>query len=135
MQHPVDCFYAAVAALAGDGHIKQRLISAYQDNLEELDADDLPRSVQDRFVALKTQMHKVTPANGEGPICASVRKMSIDEASSCAESVVGLYAELERFRAAVQQMLPLSADNEVAGIVDGDRVTPPFLINTARQAG
>ena len=43
MTHHVDRFYAAVSVLAGDGHMKQRLIKAYQENLGDIAEDDLPR--------------------------------------------------------------------------------------------
>ena len=105
MPHHVDNFFTAVSALAGHGHIKQRLIAAYEDNLERIDEDYLPKSVRQSFAELKHLMHSVTPANGEGPICASVRKMSVDEASQCAQMMVDLYGNMIRDRG--QTALPL----------------------------
>jgi len=132
MQNSVDCFYAAVAALAGDGHIKQRLISAFQDNLEPLDADDLPGALREQFSGLKDRLHSVDPANGEGSVCATVRKMSVDEASRCAQSVVKLYAELNRLGAVLEDSVP-PLENEAGD--DAEHHAPPFLIKTAGQAG
>ena len=122
MTYHVDRFYAAVSVLAGDGHIKQRLMKAYQDNLDEIGEDELPRDLKKRFSKLKTRMHRVAPLNGEGPICASVRKMSVDEASKCAVSVVSLYGEIIRQAGNLQDPLPL---NEDQGKV------PPFLVTSA----
>ncbi len=122
MSYHVDRFYAAVSVLAGHGHIKQRLIRAYEDNLGEISEDELPRSLKKTFSDLKHQMHRVSPLNGEGPICASVRKMSVDEASECAISMVSIYGELSR--------LDDGSDTVVA--LDGQEaeVVPPFLVKS-----
>ena len=122
MSYHVDRFYAAVSVLAGHGHIKQRLIKAYEDNLGEISEDDLPKSLKKPFSELRHQMHRVSPLNGEGPICASVRKMSVDEASECAVSVVSLYGELSRLSDSDGSVLPLE-DQEA-------EVVPPFLIKS-----
>ena len=98
MQYHVDRFYAALEILAGDGNIKQRLICAYRDNLDDLDEDDMPQPVQAAFAALRERLHRVTPLNGEGAVCATVRKMSSDEASRCAVSLLSLYREITVLR-------------------------------------
>ena len=122
MSYHVDRFYAAVSALASHGHIKQRLIKAYEDNLGEISEDELPVSLKQTFSDLKHQMHRVSPLNGEGPICASVRKMSVEEASDCAASVVSMYAEISRLSDVGQAALLTDAD-------DG-KVVPPFLVKS-----
>lgn len=122
MSYHVDRFYAAVSVLAGHGHIKQRLIRAYEDNLGEISEDELPISVKQTFSDLRHQMHRVSPLNGEGPICASVRKMSVAEASECAVSVVSLYRELSRLS---------NGDQPVIGLDGQDaEVVPPFLVKS-----
>jgi hypothetical protein len=121
MTYHVDRFYAAVSVLAGDGHIKQRLMKAYQDNLDDIPEDELPRKLKKPFSKLKTRMHKVAPLNGEGPICASVRKMSVHEASDCAVSVVSLYGEIIRQAGDLQTPLPLPEDQQTV---------PPFLVKS-----
>ena len=122
MSYHVDRFYAAVSVLAGHGHIKQRLIKAFEDNLVDLSEDELPIALKEPFADLRQQMHRVAPLNGEGPICASVRKMSIDEASECAVSVLALYREIATAANAGDVSLPLD-DQE------GDPV-PPFLVKS-----
>lgn len=94
MSHYVEDFTAAMAALAGDGHIKQRLIQVFDQHLGELEVSELPVSVREAFADLRFAVTQVEPANGEGPICASVRKMSIAEASQCARRLVELYADI-----------------------------------------
>jgi len=121
MTYHVDRFYAAVATLAGDGHIKQRLIKAYQDNLADIEDDDLPVDLKESFCDLRKRMYCVAPLNGEGPIKASVRKMSVHEASDCAVSVVSLYGEVLRRAEDIQEPLPLETEQQPV---------PPFLVKS-----
>ena len=121
MTYHVDRFYAAVSVLAGDGHIKQRLIKAYRDNLDDIVEDDLPRELKQSFRELRDRLHCVSPLNGEGPVCASVRKMSVRDASECAAAVVGLYGDIIRQAENLQDPLPLQDD--------ADKV-PPFLVKS-----
>ena len=122
MSYHVDRFYAAVSVLASHGHIKQRLMKAYEDHLAGIDEDELPESVRDAFVELRSEIHRVSPLNGEGAICASVRKMSPEEAGDCAVSVVSLYREMIRHNDGAQVDLPLDHKNRKA--------LPPFLIKS-----
>jgi hypothetical protein len=121
MTYHVDRFYAAVSVLAGDGHIKQRLIRAYRENLDDIIEDDLPRELQKSFCDLRSRLHCVAPLNGEGPVCASVRKMSVSEASECAIAVVTLYGDMIRESENLQDPLPLNDD--LAKV-------PPFLVKS-----
>jgi hypothetical protein len=122
MTDHLDRFHAALTVLAGHGHIKQRLIKAYEENLVEIHEDELPITMKQSFVDLRLEMHRVTPLNGEGPICASVRKMSLDEASECAGRIVTLYGEIVRLRDDLQTSLPLNDGEEVR--------VPPFLVKS-----
>ncbi|MBT8099905.1 MAG: hypothetical protein KJO82_09150 [Gammaproteobacteria bacterium] len=123
MTNLVNRFYAAVSALAGDGHIKQRLIRAYQDNLDEIEDDELPIAMREPFAELTARMHNVAPLNGEGPVRASVRKMSCPEAGKCGESIVDLYAQMLKHADSAQVDLPLSQDDAAP--------LPPFLVKSA----
>ena len=122
MSYHADRFFAAVSVLAGHGHIKQRLIKAYEDNLAEIDEDELPEEARSSFVDLRRRMQRVAPANGEGHACASVRKMSVDEASECAVMVVAVYSQVAM--ASEGEHAALAMDN-------GERPgVPPFLVKT-----
>ncbi len=123
MTYQVNRFYAAVATLAGDGHIKHRLIRAYQDNLADIEDDELPIALKEAFADLKTRMYTVTPLKGEGAIRASVRKMSAGEASECAAMILSLYSDLLRLSDDAQGSLPLTNDE--------GHVVPPFLVKSA----
>ena len=122
MTNHVDRFHAALTVLAGHGHIKQRLIKAYEENLVEINEEELPIALQQSFADLRRQMHSVTPLNGEGPICASVRKMSFAEASDCAALVVTMFGEVSRLKDETEVDLPMMD-------VEETRV-PPFLIKS-----
>jgi hypothetical protein len=122
MSYDIDRFFAAVLVLAGHGHIKQRLRKAFEENLADLNDEDLPVSAAKTFAGIHRQMHQVAPLNGEGAVCASIRKMSTIEASECAESIVSLHRELLRNADDGQSVLPLEQK--------GRAVVPPFLVKS-----
>ena len=122
MSHHVDRWQAALTVLAGHGYIKQRLIEAYENHLDEIDEQDLPRSSRPMYAALRQTMHRVSPDNGESRVCASVRKMSVDEASACAAQIVDLYARVATLADAVAVAIPMREE-------PGTRV-PPFLVES-----
>jgi hypothetical protein len=122
MTHHIDRFFAAVSILAGHGNIKQRLITAYEGQLEDIVDDELPIAIHQAFADLRFQLHRVAPLNGEGTICASVRKMSSAEASECARSVVEMFREVSRQADDSDGVLSLSQGS-------AERV-PPFLIKS-----
>ena len=122
MTDHVDRLQAAVKVLAGHGHIKQRLIDAFATHLDEIDVDELPVAVKQAFADLRQLMHRVAPLNGEGAVCASVRKMSVTDASDCALSIVSLYDDILRLGSRADVAVPLHDDN-------APRV-PPFLVKS-----
>ncbi len=122
MADHVDRFHAALIVLAGHGHVKQRLIRAWEENLREVHEDDLPIALKQSFADLRHDMTRVSPANGESPICASVRKMSLDEASTCAAHIVTLYGALAKVTDEIQVDLPLADSDEIR--------VPPFLVKS-----
>ncbi len=122
MAYHVDRLHAAVTVLAGHGHIKQRLISAYERYIDSISDEELPVCMLEAVADLRDQMYRVAPLNGEGPICASVRKMSIEEASACAALIIDLYREV--LGQAKRAQTPTSRAAAVINTV------PPFLVKT-----
>jgi hypothetical protein len=122
MTNNFERFHAALTVLAGHGHIKQRLIKAYEENIAGINEDELPVALKQSFTDLRRQMYGVTPLNGEGPICASVRKMSFDEASECAALIVTIFGGIARLQGDTQGSLPLTVDDETR--------VPPFLVKS-----
>ncbi len=123
MTDHVSRFHSAISVLAAHGHIKQRLIKAFEENLAAIDEQDLPAALRDAFADLRGQMLRVAPANGEGRVCASVRKMSVEEASECAVAMVSLFEQLLRARSDMEDVLPMSAD-----AASRAKQVPPFLV-------
>ena len=122
MSNHVSRFYSAVSVLAGHGRIKQRLIAAFDQHLSDIDDVELPIAIRQSFADLRAMMSQVDPLNGEGPTCASVRKMSVDEADACAHKMIDLYGDIIRYGDDVQEDLPLHME-------EAPRV-PPFLVKT-----
>jgi len=94
-----DKFYSAVRALSGDGPVKQRLLTAYRDNLALLKDDAIPDSIAEPFGELRRAVHAVRPQPSECPVTASIRKMSAAEATRHATSIVAMFSELIRVKA------------------------------------
>ena len=98
---------------------------AFGEYLHEIKDDELPEEVQESFATLRRRMHSCAPANGEGPVCASVRKMSKVEADECAELIVRIFGDVARYsdasRAAVA---PLMRSNGNGADL------PPFLVKS-----
>ena len=122
MTDHVDRFYEALTVLVGHGHIKQRLIKAFENNLVDIHEDELPVAIKQPFADLRQEMLRVSPLNGEGAICASVRKMSLDQASECAGHILALYREMARRHDDTRISLPLNDAEETRD--------PPFLVKS-----
>ena len=122
MAYHVDQLFAAVSVLVTHGPVKQRLMRAYEDNLDEINREDLPFSVQESFAELQRLMHSVSPMNGEGPICASVRKMSKEQADDCSQRIVKIYGEVPRVADDAEMGVPLNKDEPA--------IVPPFLVKS-----
>jgi len=122
MSNHLNRFYAAVSALAGHGDIKQRLTCAFDEHLANVEDEECPPAVKKSFADLRTTMSGVDPLNGEGRVCATVRKMSIIEADECAQKIIDLYTDMVRFEDLAQESLPLRLGDQP--------LVPPFLVKS-----
>jgi len=121
MSNHVDRFYAAVSVIASHGNIKQRLISAFEEHLADIEDAELPVGVRKKFVKLRAMVTGVEPLNGEGHIRATVRKMSVVEADKCSKKMLDLYTDL----------LHNEGDLVEAPLNIGDQPRiPPFLVKS-----
>jgi hypothetical protein len=119
----VNRFYAAVSVLAGHGHIKQRLVKAYEENLAVIEDEDLPIAVKQSFADLRHMMSRAdSVVKREGRICASVRKMSVEEADECAHKIIDLYRDMIRHTDNPQKLLPMQIGEQPA--------VPPVLVKS-----
>lgn len=122
MSDHVDRFMTAVSVMAGNGHVKQRLVKAYEENLRSIEQSDLPASARKLFGELRRLMESVAPLNGEGPIRATVRKMSVHDTDRAAGLMVELLAEVVRHADDRQARLPLKVDERPS--------VPRFLVKS-----
>jgi len=89
-----ESLHLAARELASEAPIKQRLKIAFSKYLEHLDVDELPRELRQGFRELHARMTSVPPLRGESAVCATVRKMSNDEAGECARAIIDLLGSL-----------------------------------------
>ena len=94
MSYLADRFKEAVTVLAGDGPIKQRLIAAYLEHLDDLENTELPAALRPIFNDLHAALHDVQPLSRESSVKASVRKMSSVEVVAHAGTIVMLFSKL-----------------------------------------
>lgn len=113
-------FHAAMSIMAGHGDIKQRLIKAFEDNLSEIDDDELPISIKQTFADLRHMLSQVAPLNGEGRIRASVRKMSVSDADTCAQKMLEIFSSVLRMAENDEDFMPLTKPGQTS--------IPPFLV-------
>jgi hypothetical protein len=122
MSYPVDSFHAAASVLVGHGHIKQRLMKAFEEHLDAIDEDEVPANRRSAFVEVQKAMHRVAPLNGEGSVCASVRKMSPIEAGDCAITILSIYRDMLR---------SYDDDSPEVRLAHGEhKSVPPFLLKS-----
>jgi len=94
MSQIVERFEAAVQTLVGDGPVKNRLLAAYTEHLEDLQQVDLPIESKLDFGDLHGALHRANPIGKIDSVRASVQKMSPTEAWWHAHTIVRLYAEV-----------------------------------------
>lgn len=99
-----DRFFSATRTLSGDGPIKQRLVSAYKEYLEDLHEDQVPESIRPKFESLRQALTAVGPSNGESAVHASVRKMSPVDAQRYATSILLMLSELVRVKGSNERL-------------------------------
>lgn len=100
MSNNFELLQLATLRLSQDGPIKDRLIEAYDTHLTAVETEELPEIVREQFGTLSAAMNRESPQVRESAVRASVRKMSVVEASEYAALVVRLFAAMARFDAA-----------------------------------
>jgi hypothetical protein len=96
MSNNFELLQLATLRLSQDGPIKERLAEAYTSHLAEVQTDQLPETVRAQFGALCAAMQRERPQPRESQVRASVRKMSVHEASQYAALVVRVLVAMAR---------------------------------------
>lgn len=122
MSNHTQRFHAAMSVMAGHGDIKQRLVTAFEDNLSDIEDDQLPISIKQSFADLRHMLSKVAPLNGEGRIRATVRKMSVPDADACARKLLEIFTDVTRMAENDDDFMPLTKREQPA--------IPPFLVKS-----
>ncbi len=117
-------FEAAVSALVGEGSVKDRLVAAYSEHLDDLEDSELPRGLRTTFEDLHTALHAVKPTGREPCVRATIRKMSKLQAGSHARTIVSLYADL----------VCHGERAELLKVVNGKRAKPLKVVNDKRKS-
>ena len=95
-----ESLHKATLELTKSSGLKQRLADAYTRYLMDLPPTEMPRELRADFEALRGQMTRIRPVNGETAVFATVRKMSMEEADACASRIVALLDALHQHDAA-----------------------------------
>lgn len=88
-------FQAAVEILVGDGSVKKRLCVAFEEHLISLDEADLPAGLRENYQELHMALQKARPVGPQSCVEATVRKMSVAEASRHAVAIFSMHLVLE----------------------------------------
>jgi hypothetical protein len=88
----------AALLLVGPGPVKQRLCEATVRHLLDVNPAELPTELAASYRELMTSLRSTQAIGGMGPVEATVRKMSDQEAAACAARVLDLYVGLSGAR-------------------------------------
>lgn len=125
-----ESLHKATLELAKSSALKQRLTDAYKRYLIDLPTQDLPGEVREDFEALRQSMTRIQPHQGECPVVATVRKMSIGEADACAARIIALLDTLHRTSLKAPTKSNVQSIPRTAGETGTSRI--PTLISLSR---
>lgn len=103
MRHLSDRFIAAVRLCTGSDPVKQRLTEAWLTQLDEIQPDELPTHLRSEFASLRQAMYQYKPLPDETGPQASVRKMSVSQATRYTALIVRMLGEILRVKYAIQK--------------------------------
>jgi hypothetical protein len=127
MQAAWEKLLAATLVLTTSEPIKQRLVIAFSNYLQDIDPLDLPKDARMDFRNLVARLSAGSPLRGESAVAATVRKMSNQEVEACARTVVDL---LTRIR--VQPAAPSESTSSVVPLYAALPETVPPLVAISR---
>ncbi len=126
-----ESLHKATLELAKPSALKQRLTDAFTRHLLDLPTQEMPGELRQDFEALRQSMTRIRPQQGECPVAATVRKMSIGEADACASRIVALLDTLHRTSLASGSRPNGQALARSAGDTASSRVPTLISVNRA----
>ena len=121
--------YPAIRLLVGPEPVKQRLVRVWLKYLDDVPLTDLPRGVRDEFLELRRSMYARKPLPQETAPEASVRKMSVKEATQHAERIVNVLNLLAEESGVIEFRSARSEHDQAASLVDTPNETANTLLN------
>ena len=133
MPHLAERFEAAVSALVAEGSVKDRLVTAYLENLDDLESSDLPQSLRSKFESLHAALHSASPVGKEPSVRATIRKISRPQAGKHARTILSLYTDLtargKRSTARGKRSAARGKRSEPLRVVNGKNKKAPGFIS------
>lgn len=126
-----ESLHKATLELAKPSALKQRLTDAFTLHLLDLPTQEMPGELRQDFEALRQSMTRVRPQQGECPVAATVRKMSVGEADACASRIVALLDTLHRTSLVASPRPNGQAQARTAGDTASSRVPTLISVNRA----
>jgi hypothetical protein len=97
---------SAAMIIAGSEAIKDRLCRAWSLHLADLQPRDFPRELRDDFVAIQNALRRERALAGDTVLKASLRKLSLAEATRFATLIVHAYGKVAILKSAQEQLMP-----------------------------
>jgi hypothetical protein len=97
---------AAAIIIAGSEAIKDRLYRAWSLHLSDLQSRDFPRDLRDDFIAIQDALCRERALAGDTVLKASLRKLSSNEATRFATTIVRAYGQVATLKSAHEQLMP-----------------------------
>jgi hypothetical protein len=92
--------------IAGSEAIKDRLCRAWSLHLADLQPRDFPRELRDDFVVIQDALCRERALAGDTVLKASLRKLSLTEATHFATLIVRAYGRVAILKSAQEQLMP-----------------------------
>lgn len=126
-----ESLHKATLELAKPSALKQRLTDAFTRHLLDLPTQEMPGELRQDFEALRQSMTRIRPQQGECPVAATVRKMSVGEADACASRIVALLDTLHRTSLVANPRPNGQSQARTAGDTASSRVPTLISVNRA----
>lgn len=97
MSYTWEKFHGAIHSLAGEGTQKERLYSAYMNNLMRLEIrDEIPLEIMNSFITLKKTLTSIEPKGDDGSIKASIDNMEDCKVKEMINLIISMHDKIVR---------------------------------------
>ncbi len=96
MSYAWEKFHGAMHALAGRGSQKERLVSAFVDNISNVVPEEIPKERREEFSRFIEDMTRVEPWENEGTVEATVNRMDERQVERMIEYIFNIHDTITR---------------------------------------